>query len=147
VIRQPFSVLAHALQATEHWCDILILHINVKACKPHQLGSSEVLRVAVGRKFDQALSSTHLIEFDFRVSASDADYLAVMLSASHGPLRTRDYRIGVQVVANDQVSGFLKMSYSYRYGVAARVAMQLYLSTIAREKVGFSIVYRECARP
>ena len=34
----------------------------------------------------------------------------------------------------------MHLSYSYDYGVAARVAMQGYLATIGRDKVGFSVV-------
>jgi hypothetical protein len=43
---------------------------------------------------------------------------------------------------------FIHMSYSYGFGVAARVAIKAYLATIGREKVGFSIVgYQRDGRP
>ena len=33
VVDHPFATVKQALQPTEHWCDILILHLNVKRCK------------------------------------------------------------------------------------------------------------------
>ena len=34
VVDQPFSVVAPALQGMTNWCDLLILHLNVKNCRP-----------------------------------------------------------------------------------------------------------------
>ena len=36
----------------------------------------------------------------------------------------------------------MRLSYSYRYGLAARLALQGYLATLGRDKVGFSVVGR-----
>jgi cardiolipin synthase len=33
VVEHPFSTVQQALVSPEHWCDILILHLNVKRCK------------------------------------------------------------------------------------------------------------------
>ncbi|HEU4352635.1 MAG TPA: hypothetical protein VFR66_12255 [Burkholderiales bacterium] len=32
VIEQPFGVVGKALARLEHWCDILVLQVNVKRC-------------------------------------------------------------------------------------------------------------------
>ena len=32
VVVHPFAVVATALQGADHWCDLLILHLNVKEC-------------------------------------------------------------------------------------------------------------------
>ena len=72
--------------------------------------------------------------------AAQPDYLQVVLEADNGPMSTRDYRITLEAVALDAQRSFLHLSYSYAYGMAARVAMQGYLATLARDKVGFSVV-------
>jgi hypothetical protein len=39
------------------------------------------------------------------------------------------------------------MSYAYGYGFTARVAMQTYLATLGRDKVGFSVVDHKDGKP
>ena len=143
VIAQPYSVVGPAMQGTDHWCDILIVHLNVKRCTAHASGEQSVLSLAVGRKYDQPLADAYRVDFAYRVGASSADYLKVMLSAEAGPLGTKDYRIAIEATPIGEKTSFVHMSYSYGYGVAARLAMQGYLATIGRNKVGFTVVGRE----
>jgi len=140
VVDHPFAMVKQALQANEHWCDILILHLNVKRCRSGADGKS--INLNVGRKFDQALEDAYLLEFDWRLSAATADYFAVHLSADDGPLSTKNYRIQVEAMPLDAKRSLIHMSYAYAYGFAARVAIQTYLTTIGRNKVGFSITGR-----
>ena len=143
VVGQPFGVVRPALQGMDHWCDILILHLNVKNCLARGSGVDSMLRLAVGRKFDQPLADAYRVDFAYRVVASQSDYLKVLLEADAGPLGTRDYRIVVEAVPRDARTSFVRMSYAYAYGMAARLAMQGYLATIGPDKVGFSITGRE----
>jgi hypothetical protein len=140
IVEHPFATVKQALQANEHWCDILILHLNVKRCRAGAEGKSVSLNV--GRKFDQALEDAYELEFDWRVAASTADYLSVLLTADEGPLSTRNYRIQVEAIPVDAKRTLIHMSYAYAYGFAARMAMQTYLTTLGRNKVGFSITGR-----
>ena len=140
VVDHPFATVRQALQANAHWCDILILHLNVKRCLTG--GDGKSVNLSVGRKFDQALEDAYELEFDWRLAASTDDYLSVKLSADEGPLSTRNYRIQVEAIPLDAKRSLIHMSYAYAYGFAARMAMQTYLSTIGRHKVGFSITGR-----
>ena len=139
-IAQPFTVVGPALQGVAHWCELLILHQNVKYCRPEVPRTADILSVNVGRKFDQPLGDTQLFKFHYQTVASKQDYLQVVLKADVGPLGTSNYRIMLEVVAIDAQRSFLHMSYSYSYGMAARIAMQGYLTTAGRDKVGFSTV-------
>ena len=56
---------------------------------------------------------------------------------------TSNYRIVLEAIPLDAKRSFIHMSYSYAYGVAARLAMQGYLATIGSDKVGFSIVEKK----
>lgn len=141
-VEQPYAVVGPALQDMDQWCDILILHLNVKRCLTASRPASDRLSLNIGRKFNQPLVDTYLVEFRYRVLVAGPDYLQVVLDAEDGPLGTRDYRIALEVVALDARRSFLHLSYSYAYGMLARLAMQGYLATIGRDKAGFSIVGR-----
>ncbi len=140
VVDQPFAVVAPALKGKANWCDLLILNLNVKLCSVAGTGPNDVLTLVVGRKVDQELADGHQLAFRYSMPAATADYLRVSMAADSGPLGTRDYRLTVQATPLDAKRSFIHLSYAYSYGVAARVALQGYLSTVARDKVGFSVV-------
>jgi hypothetical protein len=140
VVEQPFAVVGPALQGMDHWCDLLILHLNVKNCSAAGKPPAEVLSLVVGRKFDQPLDDGYKVDFAYSTPAANADYLRVQMAAETGPLSTRNYRLTLEATPLDEKRSFLHMSYAYAYGTAARLAMQTYLATAGRDKVGFSVV-------
>lgn len=142
-IEQPFAVVSPALQGSENWCDLLILHLNVHQCRSASTPAGTTLGLVVGSKRELPMATAYPFEFAYQVVANRPDYLQVALSADKGPIGTSRYRIVLEVVALDGGSSFLHLSYAYNYGMAARLAMQGYLATIGRDKVGFSVVGRE----
>jgi hypothetical protein len=140
VVEQPFATVGPALQGTAQWCELLILHLNVKHCGASGAAPAEVITLAISRKFDQELADAHKVAFSYHVAAAGPDYLRVAMAADSGPLGTRDYRLTVEATPLDAKRSFVHLSYTYSFGMAARVAMQAYLSTLARDKVGFSVV-------
>ncbi len=146
VVEHPFATVQHALQSSEHWCDILILHLNVKRCRA-SVGTPTMLSLNVGRKFDQPIEDAYALEFMYRVVATTPDYLQVQLTAEDGPLSTKNYRIQVEASPIDAKRSVVHMSYAYGYGLMARMAMQTYLATIGSQKVGFTILDRKDGKP
>jgi hypothetical protein len=142
-IEQPMAVVGAALTGADHWCEILILHLNVKQCLAGDAKAGGALQLVIGQKHDQPLDQAYRFAFAYRVVASRPDYLQVQLTADEGPLGTSRYRIVLELAALDERRSFLHLSYAYGYGVVARVAMQAYLATIGRDKVGFSVVGRK----
>lgn len=140
VIEQPFAAIAPALQGSERWCDLLMLHLNVKGCAASGSAPNETLGLLVGRKADQALDDAYRIDFRFAMAPAGDDYLKVQMVADKGPLSTSNYRLAFEATPLDAKTTFVHMSYAYAYGFAARIAMQGYLSTVGRDKVGFSVV-------
>jgi len=139
VVDQPFSIVGPALQGMDHWCELLILHLNVKGCSWAGKPPAEVLGLVVGRKFDQPLDDGYKVDFAYSMPAASADYMRVQMAADTGPVGTRNYRLALEAVPLDDKHSFIHMSYSYGYGATARLAMQAYLSTAGRDKVGFSV--------
>ena len=146
VVDHPFPMVQQALQSADHWCDILILHLNVKRCRAGG-GAAKTINLSVGRKFDQPIEDTYQLNFAYRVVAATNDYLQVLLTADEGPMSTKNYRIQVEAVPVDAKRSVVHMSYAYGYGFAAKVAMQTYLSTIGSAKVGFTILDRKDGKP
>ncbi len=142
-IDQPMALVAPALTGLDHWCEILMLHLNVKQCRAGDAKANDALQLIVGQKHDQPLDQAYRLGFAYRVAASRPDYLQVQLTADAGPLGTSGYRIVLELAALDERRSFLHLSYSYGFGVVARVAMQAYLATIGRDKVGFSVLGRK----
>lgn len=135
LVQQPFSDVQPNLQGAGPWCEILILHLNVKACR----SAGAELAVIVGRKFDQPLANGYRVNFTYRLAAESANYLQVQLGAEDGPMGTSNYRIVLEAIPLDEQTTFMHMSYAYSYGTLAQLAMQSYLATIGSDKAGFTI--------
>jgi hypothetical protein len=142
LVDHPFSQLAPSVKRPTQWCDVMVLVINVKRCEANDHPGPWGVAVNVGRKVDQPLEDTYRIEFVYRLTADAAGYLQVQLSADSGPFGTSDYRIALEAIPSDARHSFIHLRYAYTAGFAARLAMQGYLSTVGRNKVGFSIVDR-----
>jgi len=140
VVNFPFATMRAALSNPGDWCDILILHVNTKYCRAASGSQGAVLNVSIGRKYDEPLEKAYRVDFAHRVAAQTADYLQVRLNADAGPFSTRDYRIVLEAVPLDSGRTFIHFSYSFAYGLAGRLALQAYLATIGRDKVGFALV-------
>jgi hypothetical protein len=143
LINYPFAVARPALNQAAHWCDILILHLNTKYCHLSTRVEGTFLQVNIGKKFDQPLKDAYRVDFNFRVTADSPNFLQVKMNADQGPLSTSDYRIVLEATPAEEGKTFIRLSYSYSYGMMGRLAMQLYLGTIGRNKVGFTVVDKE----
>ena len=139
-INYPFATARAALNNPGDWCDILILHVNTKYCRAASGSQGAILKVSIGRKFDEPLEKAYRVDFAYRVAAQTANYLQVKLNADAGPFGTRDYRIVLEAVPLESGGTFIHFSYSYTYGLVGRLALQAYLATIGRSKVGFAVV-------
>ena len=134
----PFAFTGEALSPAASWCDVLLLHFNVKFCQPARNGGATTLDVAIGRKYDQPLSNAYRVNFVYDVESRTSDYFHVRLNSSAGPMRTSNYRIVLEAVPLGSERTFLHFSYAYDYGTVGKLAMNAYLGTIGRNKVGFS---------
>ena len=143
VVDYPFDVVNAALNNPAHWCDVMILHINTKYCHAVAGPTGTTLKINIGKKTPEALADAPRVEFNYSVAASSADYLDIMLNAKDGPLGTSDYRIHLEAVALPASKTFLHLTYSYAVNFGGRLAMQTYLGTIGRDKVGFTVTGKQ----
>lgn len=138
LVKHPFGTVSTELSDPRHWCDMLILHLNIKFCRARPAGGGTQLDVRIGRKHDRPLAEASTVLFSYRRVAVESDYLDIELEAADGPLDTHDYRILLEAIPISEGQSFIHMRYSFAYGRAGRVAMQFYMATLGRGKVGFT---------
>lgn len=137
VIDQPFSVTGATLRDKTRWCDVLILHLNVKQCRVRGGNGVETLALVVGRKFEQPASAGRAVDFGFRVVSAGPDYVRVQMAAEDAPSDARD-QVMLEVAPLDDRRSFLRVTYAYVFSTMERMGMRAYLSTLGRDKVGFT---------
>ncbi len=136
VLAQPFDTLAARLSVPRDWCQVVLLHLNIKACTHERSAGQDWLTLYSGRKVFERPDQAFPLRFAFR--ASDSGPLDLALSAATGPLGTSDYRITLAAIPVPQGS-FVSFSYAYHSSTLSRLAMNSYLATLGRDKVGFTL--------
>jgi len=136
----PFAEMEAALSDPTQWCEVMILHLNTKYCRAGMERHDPVLQVNIGAKTPQALADSERIVFKFSVVAATPDFFETALAAQRGPLSTSNYRITLRGVPLPGGKTFIHLAYSYATGFMGRVAMQGYLATVGRGKVGFTVI-------
>jgi hypothetical protein len=134
LVGTPFARMQRALSDPAAWCAVLILDPNVHRCLPRH----DRIDVEFGE-------SNAPVAFRFDGVAAEDDYMQVRLTAASGPLGTKDYAIAFEAAPLDSGRSLVHLTFSHRFGVAARIAMAAYFNTVGRNKVGFSIVDRDGA--
>ena len=144
VLAVPFATVSAALGDPARWCDVMMLHLNTKTCRVQGSGGAVQLELRIGKTYSQPAAEAPRVPFAWHALPPAADFFGVQLDATEGPFDTRDYRILLEAVPVDGERSFLHLGYSFQYGGAGRLALQLYLATSGRSKVGFTMV---AARP
>lgn len=143
VMDYPFTTVRYALnessQGPMNWCDMLMLHPNIKYCLASDGSSGSTLTVNISKEeAPEKLSSTSRVQFNYDAAITGPEYFQVRLNADSGPLNTRDYRIVMEATALGGHRTFLHLTYAYGYGVVGRLALKGYLATFGRGRIGFT---------
>ncbi|MFI4932418.1 MAG: hypothetical protein ACHP83_19405 [Burkholderiales bacterium] len=138
-VDHSFAQVAATFGSPATVCEFLFLHLNVHACRPSIVGSGNVLTLVVGPKRAGAAGASYSMTYGLRAEAATATYLRVVLQAQSGPLSTSDYLIVFEAVPLADDRSFVHLGYAYSYGLMAKLAMQAYLATAGRAKIGFTV--------
>lgn len=138
VVPYPFAAVKTEMKSADHWCDVMILHINTKYCHAVAGPQGTRLLVNIGKKTPQAMADASRLVFRYNETRTFKNYFAITLTAKDGPLGTSNYRIRLEVVELPDKQSFVHLTYAYSVGFAGRLAMQTYLATVGAGKVGFS---------
>lgn len=144
LVDHPFAEVERALHEASQWCDVLALPFNVRRCEARDAPARSHLSLFIAKHKDSTPDDTYRLDFRFRDEALEGDFLRIALAAPSGPFGTHDYRIVLEAApAGDARRTILHLTYSYGYGLASRMAMQLYLSTVGADNVGFTVEGRD----
>jgi len=143
VVDYPFAEVKTALNNPDHWCDVLLLHLNTKYCQAGKGGTGTVLNVNIGKKTAEALADSTRIEFKYQVAVLTPKYFRIKLDAKDGPMGTSDYLIVFDAVPLPNAKTFIRLAYSYSTNMAGRMAMRSYLATAGSGKVGFTVTGKQ----
>ena len=142
ILHTPFETVAAALSQASNWCQVLPLHFNIKACTYENQKEGEVLTIYSGRKIYEHTEDSYEMAYQFEIVRKDDSQLSLLLKADHGPMSTSDYRIELEVLRVEEGT-LLHIHSSYRPSWLSSVLTSTYLSTVGRNKVGFSRIEEE----
>jgi len=128
-----------AFRTPQAVCELLFLHLNVHACRPAEGGVS----VLAGPKKTGGAGMTAQMRYTMRTEVDAPGHLRVVLTAPTGPLSTTDYRMVFEAVPLEGARSFVHFGFGHNAGLLARMAMQTYLATAGRDKIGFTVAGRD----
>ena len=133
----PFELFAERLSMVSEWCEFVPLHLNIKACQFDHKDGQTRLGFYVGVKGHLTPDQADLLMLNFNARVEDSVLLISFFSDS-GPYGSSN--IGFEFRAIEGDGGvYLEFDLSSKPGLIESVA-KLYLATVARHKVGFSVV-------
>jgi len=134
----PFAGMVNVLKVPANLCDIVSLHLNVKACTYKELPNLWLLTFYIGRKVYQPPEDTRQVIYQYRKIEQQQGYLDITLNAEAGPFGTNDHRMRFEALPLDGGRTFVHVSYAYRDSAALRLAEKVYFATLGGSKVGFT---------
>jgi hypothetical protein len=146
IIDHPFRALAVTFTEPGGWCDFLVLNPNIKACTFRREAQEALITLYIGSKSYRAPESATEQVYRFLVRARQPEYAAISLTAPRGLLGTTAHRFEFEVgsVAGKTV---VALSSSYEPSVLSNLLTGIYLSTLGRNKIGFSREATEAGIP
>ena len=130
------------LQNPRNWCDFLLLTLNIKTCVNRELSGRQYLVLYAGRKEYQPPEITYQLKYAFHMAENRPQYFDVKLYADKGPMLTSDYHIQVQATPYGKQT-LLRLGMSYKTSVFSRAATYTYLTTLGRNKIGFTVIGKD----
>ena len=140
VIPHSFSTVRDALATPANWCEMVPMHLNIKACTYRYIDAECHLNIYTGRKFYEMADDVYLLDYRYQVDTKQKDYLHTTLTAEDGPLDTANYAITAEAVPLGESSTFIHFSFSYEHGFITSLAMTGYFATLGSGKIGFTVV-------
>lgn len=137
-VDHSLATLSAATANPERWCEIVLLLSNTKACRVGSDPQNGTLQVSVSSSKDANMADATVTTFKQDVRLVSNEYLDAGISAQEGPMGTQDISLRLQAVPLSATRAFIHLHYSYNTHWLGRMAMQTYLQTLGRGKLGFT---------
>ena len=139
-IKYPFDIVKNELQLPTNWCDIVLLHSNVRASTYKKVNDIWLLTLYNVKKFQDPLKDAYQMNFEYRVIAQRIGFFAISLAAREGIFSTKDHQFRLEAIPLDEERTFIHLRYSYRYSRLGYFLMKSYFSIFGGGKIGFSVI-------
>jgi len=136
ILDHPYTNVSEALSNARNWCDILPLHMNMKACttRPRQTGTH--LTLYAGRKSYQTPAQARAFNYNYHIQARDSGYFSASLTADKDDADSPP--VALEAMPLDGEQTLIHVRYTWRTPLWLRVATDSYFATLGAHKVGFS---------
>jgi hypothetical protein len=136
ILDHPYGKVSEALRDGRNWCEILPLHLNVKACTSQTLGSGTRLTVYAGRKTYQPPGQARALHYTYRVLSLDGEYFNATLAADEAAANSPP--MALEAVPLNATQTLMHARYASQTPLWLRIATDSYFATVGARKVGFS---------
>jgi hypothetical protein len=117
-----------------------MLHPNIKHCMPGSGSGGVLLDMTMTAQREGLFGPAYPLQLTWNTVTRDTSHLVVELMAERGPMGTRDYRIGFELAPLEGGSSVMRLVYSSAFTATGLWMAQAYVSTVARHRVGFTVV-------
>jgi hypothetical protein len=139
VLDHSFQKLVGLLTRPVSWCDFVSLTPNIKACTFQEDGRQAVLTLYIGWRGYRSPEASSPQVYQFVVRARQPEYAAISVTATQGLLGTRAHQFDMEAAAVAGKTVFVLRS-SYEPSALSRTVTTVYLTTLGRDKIGFTRV-------
>ncbi|MGD0282248.1 MAG: hypothetical protein ABSB95_07800 [Dissulfurispiraceae bacterium] len=135
IIKYPFEMVQNEFLVPTNWCDIVLPHLNVRACTYKKVNDTWLLNIYNVDKSSEPLEDAYQMKFLYRVSVLQPEYFNISLTADEGPSHTKDHLLGFEAIPLETDTTFIHMRYSFGYSAFGYFLMKIF----GGSKIGFSI--------
>jgi hypothetical protein len=139
-VEYKLAAMGDAAGSAERWCEIVLLLSNTKACRASNSPKANTLLVSVSSSKTADAADATTTEFHLDVRPPDSTYFEAGITATEGPTGTRDITLRLQAIPITATRSFVHLHYAYNTHWLGRMAMQAYLQTLGRGKLGFTLI-------
>ena len=140
-IKYPFGMVQNQFLVPTNWCDVLLPHLDVRACTYKKVNDKWLLNIYNVDKFSEPLEDAYQLKFAYRVSVLQPAYFDIALTAHEGPSHTRDHQFRLEAIPLEKNITFVHLRYSFGYSAFGYFLMKIF----GGSKIGFSITGADSA--
>jgi hypothetical protein len=134
-VNYPFEIVQNEFLDPTNWCDIVMPHLDVRACTYKKGNDTSLLNIYHVNKSSETLDDAYLMKFVYRVSAAQPAYFDVALTTDDGPFHSKNHRFRLEAIPIQKNMTFIHLHYSFGYSALGYYFMNIF----GGSKVGFSI--------
>jgi hypothetical protein len=139
IIDYPFETIQKELSKPRNWCDIIILHPNIRACTYSATDGGTMLTMHNVNRHFQTITEAYQVYYKYQIMAGTPSFLDISMAADKGPMSSSDHKFRIMAVALDAKRSFVHLSYSYRYSPLQYIAIKSYFALFGSKVAGFSV--------